>query len=229
MSDSTPTMPARTVALNYFSILFVAAGLAVAIFTAAHWPGRILIFAGWLYLLPPLMARFIIAIRGLPTGIVRHDSPIQDTWWMLFQLQLIFNRLPALEELLRLIPGLYSAWLRLWGADVSLFIFWTPGVVVMDRCHLRIGKGAILGAGCIISGHVMKVQDDRSIILAVDEVHVGAGALIGAGASITPGCRVGDFETVTAGMILKPYTLIENGKRHSTLNVSTVQASPEKK
>ena len=172
----------------------------------------------WLYLLPPLLARVIIVIRGKPSGIVRHDSKTHTTWWSLFQLQLIFNRFPFLEELLRLVPGLYALWLNLWGAKVSTFVFWTPGIVVMDRYHLHIDKGAVLGSECMISGHVLKVQDDGSILLVVDEVHIESGVLVGARASIAPGCHIHAFETVPAGRILKPYTHMKDGKKSSTIS-----------
>lgn len=209
------TLPTHVIALNYFTVVFIAAGIGSVHLATDTLSISIVLFVSWLYLLPPLLARIIIAIRGRPCGIVRHDSATHNTWWALFQLQLVFNRFPFLEESLRLVPGLYSLWLNLWGAKVSPFVFWTPGVVVMDRYHLQINKGAILGSECMISGHVLKIQEDGSILLAVDQVRIESGVLIGARASITPGCHIHSFETVPAGRILKPYTQIKDGKKSS--------------
>lgn len=211
------TLPTHVIALNYFTIIFIASGIGISYLTADTLGISIALFASWLYLLPPLFARVIIAIRSRPCGIVRHDSSTHNTWWALFQLQLVFNRFPFLEEVLRVIPGLYALWLNLWGAKVSSFVFWSPGVVVMDRYHLHIDKGAILGSECMISGHVLKVQEDGSILLAVDQVRIESGALIGARASITPGCHIHAFETAPAGRILRPYTRIKDGKKEVSI------------
>ncbi|MCX6953884.1 MAG: hypothetical protein NTV51_17175 [Verrucomicrobia bacterium] len=68
----------------------------------------------WLLVVPPLLGRLVLA-RGLPAGDFPVPSPTFFRWWATWQLQSLFNRLPWIEETLRLVPALYSGWLRLWG------------------------------------------------------------------------------------------------------------------
>ena len=86
-----------------------------------------------LLLLPPLAARFLLRARPLEIGRHVVGSPTFFTWWAVASLQGLYNRIPAIEETLRLVPGLYSAWLRLWGARIGRLTFWAPGVQVLDR------------------------------------------------------------------------------------------------
>jgi hypothetical protein len=44
---------------------------------------------------------------GRPEGQLTQDMSAYRVWWVLTQWQILFNRLPWLEELLRLVPGLY--------------------------------------------------------------------------------------------------------------------------
>src|SRR5262245_3121557 len=79
-----------------------------------------------LYLVPPLTFRLhqiIFPIRKSLSNIAeRKYSP----WWGAHQIQLIYIAIPQLEAALRLVPGLYSAWLRLWGSRIGRGVYWTP-------------------------------------------------------------------------------------------------------
>src|SRR5262245_24363151 len=75
------------------------------------------------YVVPPLFARAAFAWRPLEDGAYGLESRQFLQWWFCSQWQIVFNRLPALEEVLRLVPGLYSAWLRLWGARVGSLVY----------------------------------------------------------------------------------------------------------
>ena len=57
------------------------------------------------------------------------------------QLQVLYSAFPAL----RLVPGLYSAWLRLWGSRVGRAVYWTPQVKITDRGLLKVGDGVVFG------------------------------------------------------------------------------------
>ncbi len=61
-----------------------------------------------------------------------------------------------MEEILRLIPGLYSFWLRAWGSRVGKLTYWAPQTVILDRGFLEIGDHVIFGAGVRINPHVME-------------------------------------------------------------------------
>lgn len=203
----------RILALNYFSLIFLSSGVLCCSMLAGSLAGMVACFVLWLYLLPPLLCRITILFTGRPIGLVSPHSNTHTLWWWLFQLQLPFNRFPVTEELLRSIPGLYALWLNLWGARVSLFAFWSPGVTVMERYHLHIGKGVILGTQSLLSGHVMKKQVDGSTLLLVDRIQLDHGVLVGARASISPGCHIHSNQTVSFNASLRPYTHIKDGRR----------------
>ena len=59
------------------------------------------------------------------------------TWWLLLNLQVVFCRFSFLEELLRMVPGLYSAWLRLWGSRIGRLTYWAAGTAVLERQFLE--------------------------------------------------------------------------------------------
>ena len=103
-------------ALNFLPLIHVLTTMSLLLMPYANWPVRIGIALTVLYLLPPLVARMILLLVTIPHGRIAVGSNAFFAWWSLFQLQIIFCRLPALEEILRLIPGVYSLWLRLWGA-----------------------------------------------------------------------------------------------------------------
>ena len=75
-----------------------------------------------LYVLPALVVRLVTWVWPLPVGLIDLSSPMFLRWWFTAQCQVVFLRLPWLEELLRLVPALYSAWLRLWGSTIGALI-----------------------------------------------------------------------------------------------------------
>ena len=147
---------------------------------------------GGIYLAPPLLVRLFLSLRPLRAGSYRLDAPEFLRWWTSAQGQILFCRFPFLEELLRLVPGLYSAWLRLWGARVGRLTFWAPDVRILDRSLLEIGDDVIFGAGVRLNPHV--IADDES---GVTHLHLGP-------VQIGKGCRVGGYSLLTAGTIVEP-------------------------
>ncbi len=169
----------------------------------------------WIYLLPPLAAR---ALQGMFGKVTATDATPHDRayklWWLLTQIQMPFNRLPMLEELLRLVPGLYAFWLNLWGSHVSPFVFWAPGALCPDRYLLEVRSGAVLGTRCVLSGHLVTQGDQGNYRLTVARVLIEEGAVIGVAAGISPGCRVHAHETVPAGRLLPPFTSWKDGRKN---------------
>ena len=103
----------------------------------------------------------------------RIDAPGYAPWWGGHQCQLMYSAFPALEAALRLVPGLYSGWLRLWGSRVACYAHLVKrrdvGLVLYVR-RIRIGDGVLLGAGsrlgpgvCIENGAVLPVQTDVGV------------------------------------------------------------------
>lgn len=215
--DGSPRTATRLtwfmVAANYYSALYLLVG-GVAVFLAGPAPAaRVAVALVWLYVVPPALARLILAARGAPVGRATADAPAYRTWWLLTQIQMVFNRVRLLEEVLRLIPGAYGLWLNLWGARVSLFAFWSPGVFVADRYLLRVGRGAVLGARCHVGGHIISATGGGGWELVVAPVTIEPGAVVGALAMVGPGCVIAAGETVPAGRRLAPFTAWRDGRR----------------
>jgi hypothetical protein len=201
------------VAAYYVPLLYLVLG-AVVCSRFSGWPlaGAIV---GWIYGLPPLLGRLLLLLRGRPAGTFTSRQPEYRTWWLLAQLQMPFNRLALLEELLRLLPGMYPLWLRLWGGRVSLIAFWSPGARVLDRWSIDIERGAVLGTRCLLAGHAVSrgAGEDYEIVLGA--VRVEAGAVVGAGAMLGPGTVVAANEILPAGMMLTPFTSWREGRKHA--------------
>lgn len=195
---------------NVLPLLHLAAAVAVA--CVAGGPRGWLGGAAVLYLLPPVAARLLTALFGRPAGRYAPTERAFLVWWVTLQLQTLFLRLPFLEELLRLVPGLYSAWLRLWGSKIGSRVYWSAGTVVLDRGYLDIGDGVVFGAGVRLNGHVLAKEDGR-MTLIVDTVRVGDGAAVGGYSLLTAGTEVAPGETLRACLLSPPYAKWEGGKR----------------
>jgi hypothetical protein len=156
-----------------------------------------------LYLLPVVVVRAFLAVRPLTLGQLATDDPGFLAWWFSAQWQVVFVRLPFLEELLRLVPGLYSLWLRLWGARVGSLVYWAPGVVILDRPLVRIGDRVIFGIGVRINPHVIapfNLEDgDGRVGLHINCVTIGDDALVGGYSLLLPGSEI------EASAITKPF------------------------
>lgn len=159
--------------------LFLAS-IAVSVYLRSVLGVFVVIFA-----VPPLLHRALPLKPGL------HDLKQRkfSAWWASHQLQLLFIAVPALEALLRCVPGLYSAWLRLWGSRVGAGVYWTPRMEVLDRGLLEVGDGVVFGHKVELYGHTVMPKDGR-LLLYVDRVRIGAGAFVGAGSRMAPGVVV---------------------------------------
>ncbi len=198
---------------NFLPLLMIATLVITALALAESLAARAGVFAGLLYMVPPLLGRLLMRLFGKPTGrhITQADRAFR-VWWLLLQLQMPFNRLLWLEELLRLVPGLYPLWLNLWGARVHPATYWAPGACILDRPYVETGYGSVIGTETLISGHLARTEHGRSLV-DIAPVVIGAHAVIGARASISPGCVIGPGETLTATARLAPYNHYVNGKR----------------
>ena len=152
-----------------------------------------------LYLLPVIVVRLFLAVRPFTLGQVATDHPGFLAWWFTAQWQVLFVRLPVLEEMLRLVPGLYSFWLRLWGARIGSLVYWAPGVAILDRPLVHIGSRVIFGIGVRINPHVIAPSDDGRVGLHIGHVTIGDDALVGGYSLLLPGSRI------EAGAITKPF------------------------
>jgi hypothetical protein len=159
-----------------------------------------------LYLLPVACFRTHNALWPLSEGFSRLDTPDYSPWWGGHQFQVVYSAFPALEGALRLIPGVYSAWLRLWGSHVGRRVYWTPRVDVTDRSLLEVGDDVIFGHLVACYAHVVKRQPD-GLALYVRRIHIGHGVLLGAACRLGPGVRIDD------GVTLEIHTDVLPGRR----------------
>jgi len=169
-------------------------GLCVTTVLLFGWrpsPVQPLILAVILYLVPPLTFRlhqiFFPIRKSLSNLSERKYSP----WWGTHQIQVIYIAIPQLEAALRLVPGLYSAWLRLWGSRIGRGVYWTPNVEITDRHLLDIGDRVICGHKCKFLGHAIKPRG-RVVTLYTRTIKIGDDVFIGAGSRIGPGAVVAD-------------------------------------
>ncbi|MGH7954300.1 MAG: hypothetical protein ACREFE_20585, partial [Limisphaerales bacterium] len=179
----------------------------------ANWQTRIGVALVILYLLPPLIARLILFAAPISQGCIPVGSKAFFSWWTSFQLQIIFCRLPFLEEILRLIPGLYSIWLRLWGSHIGRFTYWSPGTAITDRSFLRIGNDVVFGAGVRLNAHVLTKNKDGKMELLLANLKIGDRAVIGGYSLLTTGTEIPSDETTRARLLSPPFSVWKDGKR----------------
>lgn len=168
-----------------------------------------------LYILPAIVVRLVLACCPIAPGKHALDSGSFRVWWLTAQCQVIFNRLPLLEELLRLVPCVYSMWLRLWGAKVGGMVFWSPGSVVLDRSFIRVGRGCVLGIGARLHPHliVRGEGDAASVELWLAPVNIGSQSLIGGFSLLAPGVRVEPGSVTPAIQALPAFSKWQSGRR----------------
>jgi hypothetical protein len=163
-----------------------------------------------IYLAPVLAFRVHQAIWPMVIGDSDIGAGVYVPWWGAHQLQVIYIAVPQLEALLRVVPGLYSAWLRLWGARVGRRVYWTPLVDIGDRSLLEIGDGAIFGHRATLYAHIITPQKKTgTLILQVKPIVIEAGAFVGAGTALGPGVIVRAGKMVKAGTNVYPNTEVK--------------------
>ena len=196
------------VVIGYLPFLIASSVVGTVISTVRGWGmARGLICGiGLLYILPPIAHRLTSVVFGPQTGRHSVSSLAFLRWWLSAQWQVIFNRLPMLEEVLRLVPGLYSLWLRLWGSKIGSLVYWSPGVAVLDRAFLRVGDRVVFGAGVRINPHVIVPGKKGEAQLWLAPVTFGDDALIGGYTLIPSGCTVPAGLSVPAGKYVRPYS-----------------------
>jgi acetyltransferase-like isoleucine patch superfamily enzyme len=185
------TLPGRLI--SFYSTLILSLLLAT-IFWFAYAPSFIqpLLFLIILYIIPPISLRLhqtIFPISEKPVDLAKRKY---SAWWGAHQIQVIYTAVPQLEALLRIIPGVYSIWLRLCGSRVGRNVYWTPNIEITDRSMLEIGDNTVFGHKCKLLGHAIKPTGKRMILYTRKitigrDVFVGAGSRIGVGAVIADG------------------------------------------
>jgi hypothetical protein len=202
-ADASPAVEKPTAFslwLNGVPFLHIASGMWIALgyFDAAS--GRFAFLLAWIYLAPPAAARLTLTLFGRP-----QDMQAYRVWWFLTQLQTLFNRLPMLEEMLRLVPGLYPAWIKLWGGSVSPFAYVGPGVLITDRYLVTVERGAVLGWMSALAGHMVVRNEAERFVVVVAAPKVEAEAILGGAAGLGPGATLSARHMLPAGRRVAPF------------------------
>lgn len=175
--------------------LFPAAWLVTVLAALAWW---VMLPTSWtrgplllavLYLLPAACFRLHQLAWPVREGKSSLSAPGYAPWWGAHQCQVMYTALPALEAVLRLIPGVYSAWLRLWGSRVGRRVHWTPHIEITDRSLLDVGDDVIFGHRAACYAHVVQRRGNE-LVLYVRRIVIGQGVLIGAGSRLGPGASI---------------------------------------
>lgn len=210
-------MTVRGRILALFPALIVTLSIACVVEFARHpGPAALLALAFVLYLFPVLAFRLHDVVCPLREGDFRLDVKEYSPWFGAHQFQLIYIAFPPLEALLRIVPGLYSAWLRLWGSRVGRGVYWTPRVEVLDRSLLDIGHGVVFGHLSGTSGHIIKPTRE-GLVLQIARVRVGDGSFVGGAGYIGPGARVEAGALVRAGTYVMPFETVRPRPRTPTI------------
>src|SRR5436309_10353917 len=176
--------------LNAVPLVLTLGAIAIFSWVPFRWPIRVAGAVSFLYLAPPITGRVLCAYSPISEGHVAIGSRAFTTWWALLQLQLIFCRLPILAEALRIVPGLYSGWLRLWGARIGRLTFWSPGVSILDRPFVHVGRDVVIGAGVSLSSHLFAARPEGGRELLLGTIHIGDDACVGGYSVLGPGARI---------------------------------------
>jgi hypothetical protein len=195
---------------NFLPVIHLLLVIATALLAPGWWKSAALFV---LYLVPPVMVRGIRRWHPVVAGTHALDSTEFFAWWATAQCQMIFCRMPVLEEWLRMVPGLYSLWLRLWGARIGRLTFWSPELRVLDRSWLVVGDHVVFGAGVRLNAHVIAVQDGRRV-LHLAPITIGSGSHVGGYALLTAGTTIGEREEVHAFALCPPFSQWRAGRRH---------------
>lgn len=180
---------------------------------------------GWFCARPSILSAIAIplAIYGFPviayqlhqwrypikSGISYLQTDTYSPWWSSHQIQVIFIAIPALESILRLVPGLFSVWLRLWGAKIGAHVYWTPGLEIADRGLLEVGDRVVFGHQVGLYAHIIKPKKN-DLMLYVKPIIIGNDVFIGAGSRISAGTVIADGTYVPAKTDVHPNHVLSN-------------------
>lgn len=184
----------------------------------------ILINLGWLIIEPSILSflTLLISLYIVPLlvhhihqyfypnleGIYYLKNKEYNPWWGSQQIQLIYNTFSFLEKILHLIPGLFSLWLRLWGAKIGKNVYWVSTISILDRSLIEVGDEVILGYRVGISAHSVKPKKDNLVVF-VEKIKIGNYVFISGDVGISPGVIIEDRAFIPYGKKIYPKVKIK--------------------
>lgn len=216
----TPRARLLTILLNYIPFFQLSTLIGVAVWCPVNPTARLVASLAWLYLAPPTCYRLLCRIAPSVAQRTRVGSRDFLIWWAGHQLQVVFCRFSFAEELLRLVPGLYSQWLRLWGSKIGANVYWTAGVTITDRAWLEIGDCVTFGAGVKLNAHVIALGADGTRELILARISIGGGSQIGGYSLLTAGTSVAPGSVTRALLTAPPFSHWKSNERIRNLHAS---------
>ncbi len=176
---------------SYFPLLMtVATFAALGVFARDPSIWTTLLVAAVIYIVPPLVMRIMFRWAPLKLGVSTIGDRLFSPWLAAHHIQAFYDALPYLESLLRVIPGFYSMWLRLWGSRVGYGVEWPVRMDVLDRNLMDIGNGVTFSHEVELSAHCRNKVETAASRILVREVHIGSHAFIGTGARLDAGAAI---------------------------------------
>jgi acetyltransferase-like isoleucine patch superfamily enzyme len=200
---------------SYFPLLMTAAVIASSgLF--AQWPNAFTAILSLfvIYLLPPMVLRIMLRWAPLKTGIALIDGKTFSPWLAAHHIQQFYDALPFLESLLRVIPGFYSTWLRMWGSRVGYGVTWPVRIDVLDRNLMDVGNRVTFDREVELAAHVRQKLEGGGSRVLVRQVRIGGHAYVGAGVRIGPGAIVPHNANVPALTVVRVNETYGEAVRH---------------
>lgn len=199
---------------SYFPLLMTVAALLV-LTGFAQWPAFsavLLLFV--VYVVPPITLRIVKRWAPLKPGIVSIDEKTFCGWHASHHIQAFYDALPFLESLLRVFPGFYSMWLRLWGSRVGYGVVWAVNMDVLDRDLMDIGNRVVFSRQIELYGHVRRKTEGGVSRVLVRPVRIGSYAFLGANVRVGPGATVPSNAAVPALTVIDANETFGETTRH---------------
>jgi len=176
---------------SYFPLIMTAVTvIALGVFAAwtSGWTAIVLLAV--IYLFPPIVLRIVHRWAPLDEGVSDIGPGAFSPWLAAYHIQAFYDALPFLESLLRVIPGFYSMWLRMWGSRVGYGVEWPVRMDILDRNLMDIGNRVIFSREVELAAHVRRKTEAGASRVLLRAVRIGSYAFIGAGVRTGPGAVV---------------------------------------
>jgi hypothetical protein len=191
-------------------------GLSLLDFVRSGTPLAFCCFVFSAFLLSPLIWFLLKTTFGSKTEgaywVGKHAQG-GNLWLLYYQLQSVYTHFSFFERSLRLVPGFYSAWLRLWGSKIGRKVNWTAECQIVDRGHLEVGDRVFFGNRCYVSAHALKKKGNR-YFLFVKKIKIGSDTMISYSAHLGPGVVIGSRAHIEVGAGLYPNTRVGDGETY---------------
>ena len=199
---------------SYFPLLLTVASFTALGIFARHPSGwTVLLLIAVLYLVAPLTLRILLRWTPIAEGVSVIGKKFSP-WLAAHHIQAFYDALPYLESLLRVIPGFYSMWLRLWGSRVGYGVEWAVNVSIRDRNLMDIGNRVVFSHGVELVAHVRRKMEAGGSRVLVRNVRIGSYAFLGAGVSVSAGAVVPSNAQVPALRVICANETFGDAVRH---------------